>query len=92
MADTIDATIRLAMDQNYSSAQAALQQGFGAAAVRHNNDANFVTATTQLTHQSAIQLVGAEAAGRLAKDSLASSILQQRSAAGQPGNAPDGAK
>lgn len=87
----IDETIRLAMDQNFAGTQASLQAGFGAGAVRGNNSAEFVSTTTQLVHQSAMQLVGAKAAGQLDRDSLSKSILDNRAAAGQPGNAPGGA-
>lgn len=88
MANEVDATIRLAMDQQFAGAQAALQSGFTAGAVRSNNGANFISETTQLVHQSAMQLVGAKAAGQLDRDALSKGILDARSAAGQPGNGP----
>ena len=91
MANEVDATIRLAMDQGYSSTQTTLQQGFAAGAVRHNNAANFIAETTQLVHQSAIQLVGAKAATNL-ESGMSKDVLLARSAAGQPGNAPDASK
>jgi len=88
MAAEIDATIRLSMDQQFAGSQSALQNGFAAGAVRTNNSANFVTETTQLMHQSSMQLVGAKAAGQLDRDSLSKGILDARNAAGQPSNGP----
>lgn len=90
MAEGMDPTIKQAMDQDFAANMGALRQGFSAGAVRRNDDANYVTTSTQLTHQLSTQLVGAKAAGQLDRDSLSKSVLDARSAAGQPGNAPDG--
>ena len=88
----IDATIKQAMDQDFAAGQAALRQGFGAGAVRRNDGANFVTEAGQNQHLLAQQLIGAKAAGQLDRDALSKGILDARSAAGQPGNAPDASK
>lgn len=81
MANEIDATVALAMQQGYAQSHAALT----AAGVRHNNAANFITETVQLQHELNRQLVGAKAAARLETDALANSILQQNAARDQPG-------
>lgn len=80
MAQEIDATIRLAMDQGFAGAHQSLVQ----AGVRHNNDMNFVTATVQLQHELNRQLVGAKAAGNLDMDRLAKATLDQRGVRDQP--------
>lgn len=100
---SMDPTIKQAMDQGFAAtmgslqqgfqgSMAALQQGFQAGAVRHNNASNFISEQMQLTHGLSTQLVGAKAAGQLDRDSLAKGVLDARSAAGQPGNAPDVSK
>lgn len=53
-------------------------------AVRHNNDANYVSTTTQLQHQLTSQLVGAKAAQNIEQEGLADAIMQHRAATGQP--------
>lgn len=76
----MDPTVALAMQQGYAQAHAALTQS----GVRHNNDMNFTAMTVQLQHELNRQLVGAHAVGRLDMDALSKSILDQRSASGQP--------
>lgn len=76
----MDPTVALAMQQGFAQSHAALTH----AGIRHNNDMNFVTVTTQLQHGLDRQAVGAHAMGRLDMDALSKSILDQRSASGQP--------
>ena len=80
MANELDATIGKAMDQNFANVSAM----FGQAAGRHVSDAAQLSTDAGRMFQLQAQLVGAAAAGRLDRNTLASDILQQRSAAGQP--------
>lgn len=90
MAEDIDATIAHLSDQDFAQSMGAMRNGFGAGAVRRNDDANFVTSAAQTAHLLGQQLVGAKAAGQLDRDSLAKGVLDARMSAGQPGNAPAG--
>jgi len=87
MAGTVDATVEKVLDQGFAERSELIRQ----AAIRGNSAATFTQEQAQLGFLNESRLVGALAAGRLEKNALADGILQQRAAAGQPGNAPSGA-
>lgn len=85
MACDVDATVEKVLDQGFAERSELIRQ----TAMRGNSAATFIQEQGQLGFLNESRLVGALAAGRLEKNALADSILQQRAAAGQPGNAPD---
>ena len=52
--------------------------------------ANFVNQQTQLSHQRVTGMFESKALQNLEEEGIADAILQNRAAAGQPGNAPSG--
>lgn len=86
MAAEIDATVRKVLDEGFAERSELIRQ----TAMRSNASAAFVQEQAQMGFLNESRLVGALAAGRLEKNALASEILQNRAAAGQPGNAPEG--
>jgi len=86
MAEQIDATVARVLDQGFAERSEVIRQ----TAIRGNSSATFIQEQSQLQYLESSRLVGALAATRLEKDGTANAILQQRAAAGQPGNAPSG--
>jgi len=87
MADgTIDPTVSRIVDQGFAERSELIRQ----TGIRGNNAATFVQEQAQMGFLNESRLVGALAAGRIDKNSMADSIMQNRAAAGQPGNAPSG--
>ena len=86
MANEVDATVAKVLDQGFAERSELIRQ----TGIRGNSSATFVQEQSQLQFLNSSQLVGATAAQRLAKDGIADAILQNRAAAGQPGNAPSG--
>lgn len=79
----MDDTIASQMQQNFAN----FNQELNRSAVRHQDTAEHVSEESKHIFMLGQQLVGAKAAGQLDRDSLAKSILDARSAAGQPGGA-----
>ena len=82
----MDPTVSRVLDQGFAERSELIRQ----TGIRLNNSAAFIQEQAQLQFLESSRIVGALAATRIEKDSLASSIVQQRAAAGQPGNAPGG--
>lgn len=82
----IDVTVNKVLDQGFAERSELIRQS----SMRSNNAANFIQEQAQLGFLNESRLVGALAAARLEKNALADAILQNRAAAGQPGNAPSG--
>lgn len=82
----MDPTVKAVLEQGFAERSELIRQ----TAIRGNASATFIQEQAQLSFLNSSQLVGAMAATRLEKDPLAGQILQQRAAAGQPGNAPVG--
>lgn len=80
----MDSTIEKMADQSFVDGRERLRL-IGEEAARGGQFLN-ERSREQFVHTSA--LVGAAAAGRLDRDTLAHQILQQNAAAGQPANAP----
>ena len=86
MSDPIDPTVAKVLDQGFAERSELIRQ----TGIRLNNSASFIAEQAQLEFLNSSKLVGAAAAVKIGQDPLAGSILQQRAAAGQPGNAPAG--
>lgn len=86
MPTEVDATVKTVLDQGFAERSELIRQ----TAMRANNSATFIQEQSQQGFLNSSQLVGALAAARLEKNALADAVLQQRAAAGQPGNAPAG--
>jgi hypothetical protein len=82
----VDPTVKKVLDEGFAERSELIRQ----TAIRGNAAATFIQEQSQSQFLESSRLVGALAAGRLEKNALADAILQQRSAAGQPGNAPSG--
>lgn len=81
----MDATVEKVLDQGFAERSELIRQ----TGIRGNSSATFIQEQAQLQFLNSSQLVGAAAAARLEKNALADAIMQNRAAAGQPGNAPD---
>jgi hypothetical protein len=84
-ATRIDPTIRLRMDQSFADNHVTMTQ-LGSQALQA---ANFVNEQAQLTHLRTGLAFEVKAINNLEQEGMADAILQERSAAGQPG-APSG--
>jgi len=82
----LNPTVSVVLDQGFAERSELIRQ----AAIRGNSSATFIQEQAQMGFLNSSQLIGALAATRLEKDGTANAILQQRAAAGQPGNAPAG--
>jgi len=82
----MDPTIKAVLEQGFAERSDLVRQS----GLRANNAAAFIQERAQENFLLSAQLVGAAAAGRLEKNALADAIMQNRAAAGQPGNAPAG--
>ena len=82
----VDGTIRLAMDQSFADDRAAM----GKLGVQFLQSANFINQQVQLTHTRVGLMYEAKALQNLEEEGIADAVLQNRAAAGQPGNSPSG--
>jgi len=83
----VDPTVAKVLDQGFAERSELIRQ----TGIRGNSSATFIQEQSQLGFLNESRLVGALAAQRLEKNALADAILQNRAAAGQPGNAPSAA-
>jgi hypothetical protein len=79
----VNETVAIVLDQGFAERAELIRQ----TGIRGNASAAFVQEQAQMGFLNSSQLVGALAATRLEKDGTANAILQQRAAAGQPGQA-----
>ncbi len=79
-------TIETVLDQGFAERSELIRQ----TAIRATIAATNVQEQSQLAFLNSSALYNAMAAGRMEKNALADSIMQNRAAAGQPGNAPPG--
>ena len=82
----VDGTIRLAMDQAFADDRAAM----GKLGVQFLQASNFINQQVQLTHTRVGLMYEAKALQNLEEEGIADAVLQNRAAAGQPGNSPSG--
>lgn len=82
----MEPTVKAVLDQGFAERSEIIRQ----TSIRGNASATFIQEQSQLQFLNSSQLVGAMAASRLEKNAIADAILQNRAAAGQPGNAPAG--